>query len=153
MTLPDTTEEESRSALMLLSMVSSAQVQVVTSNVNVLVQVGLGERGARDFKLAHLTCNVLAKMAPGRGTTAQQNQDAGNAAPMRFPPTHEIFERTVKLLLDGISRVEDTNYCQFAVSAVALIYALAEHPDNIVCDALKAMCKIAYKSSQDLQGL
>lgn len=157
MTLPETTEEESRSALMLLAMVSSAQVQVVTSNVNVLVSVGLGERGARDFRLAHLTCAVLLKMAPSKTAAAQQpqGQDGQCSAPppvMRFPPSHEIFERTTHLLVDGLTRIEDVHYSQFAVSAVALTYALAEHPDTILGDVLKTMCKTVYKTSQDLPG-
>lgn len=150
MTLPDTSEEESRCALMMLAMVSSAQVQVVTSNVNVLVSVGLGDRGAQDFRLAHLTCNVLLKMAPGKGQPAQDGQ--ASAAPMRFPPSHEIFERTGRLLMDGLTRLEDVHYSQFAVSAVALIYSLAEHPDVIMGDILKSMCKTVYKSSQEMSG-
>ncbi|XP_057379225.1 condensin complex subunit 1-like [Daphnia carinata] len=144
MALPDTTEEESRSALMLLTMVASAQVQVVTSNVNVLVSVGLGERGAKDFRLAHLTCAALIKMAPTKASTDCKDE------PMRFPPTHEIFQCSKKLLVEGLTRLEDPYYSQFATSAVSLIYTLAEHPDMIMGEVLKEMCAIVYKSSRDI---
>lgn len=147
MALPETTEEESRSALMLLAMVASAQVQVVTSNVNVLVSVGLGERGAKDFRLAHLTCAALLKIAPTKSAGESQQ-----AAPMRFPPTHDIFQRTTKLLVDGLNNLDDVHYCQFATSAVSLIYLLAEHPDTIMGDVLKQMCSIVYKNSRDVAG-
>lgn len=149
MTLPETTEEASRSALMLLAMVATADVQVVTSNVNVLISVGLGERGGNDFRLAHLTCAALLKMAPTKVSSESQE------IPMRFPPTHkwyEIFERTSKLLIDGLTRLEDSYYCQFATTAVSLIYTLAEHPDAIMGEVLKKMCAIAYSRSQELSG-
>ena len=150
MTLPDTNEEASRSALMLLAMVATADVQVVTSNVNVLISVGLGERGSNDFRLAHLTCAALLKMAPTKVSSESQ------ALPMRFPPTHkwhEIFERTSKLLVDGLIRLEeDTYYSQFATTAVSLIYTLGEHPDAILGEVLKKMCAIAYSRSQELSG-
>ena len=149
MTLPDTNEEASRSALMLLAMVATADVQVVTSNVNVLISVGLGERGSNDFRLAHLTCAALLKMAPTKVSSESQ------ALPMRFPPTHkwhEIFERTSKLLVDGLTRLEDTYYSQFATTAVSLIYTLGEHPDAILGEVLKKMCAIAYSRSQELSG-
>lgn len=142
MALPDTTEEESRSALMLLAMVASAQVRVVTSNVNVLVSVGLGERGAKDFRLAHLTCAALLKMAPTKTATDSQT------LPMRLPPTHEIFESVSKLLIEGLTRLEDPHYSQFATTAVSLIYTLAEHPDSIMTDVMKEMCSFLYKSNQ-----
>ena len=147
MSLPDTTEDESRAALMLLAMVASAEVQVVSSNVNVLVSVGLGDRGLNDFRLAHLTCTALVKLAPDRASFDSQ------VVPLRFPPNHEIFERTTKLLVEGLMRLDDVHYSQFAVSAVSLIYLLAEHPDTITGDVLKKMCSIVYTlSQQDLSG-
>lgn len=143
MALPDTTEEESRSALLLLTMVATAEVQVVTSNVNVLVSVGLGERGTKDFRLAHLTCAALMKMAPTKASTDCKDE------PIRFPPTHEIFQSSKKLLVEGLTRLEDPYYSQFATSAVSLIYTLAEYPDMIMGEVLKEMCDIVYKSSRD----
>lgn len=143
MALPDTSEEESRSALMLLTMVASAQVQVVTSNVNVLVSVGLGERGAKDFRLAHLTCAALIKMAPTKAPSDNQ------ALPMRFPPIHEIFQSTKQLLIEGLTCLEDVHYSQFATTAVSLIYTLAEHPDSIMGDVLKEMCTLVYRAGRE----
>ena len=143
MALPDTSEEESRSSLMLLTMVASAQVQVVASNVNVLVSVGLGERGAKDFRLAHLTCAALIKMAPTKASSDSQ------AVPMRFPPTHEIFQQTKDLLIQGLTCLEDVHYSQFATTAVSLIYTLAEHPDSIMGDVLKEMCTLVYRAGRE----
>lgn len=143
MALPDTSEEESRSSLMLLTMVASAQVQVVASNVNVLVSVGLGERGAKDFRLAHLTCAALIKMAPTKASSDSQ------AVPMRFPPTHEIFQQTKDLLIQGLTCLEDVHYSQFATTAVSLIYTLAEHPDSIMGDVLKEMFTLVYRAGRE----
>ena len=143
MALPGTSEDESRSALMLLTMVASAQVKVVSSNVNVLVSVGLGERGAKDFRLAHLTCVALPKMAPSKASPGSQ------AAPKRFPPAHEIFQRTKDLLIQGLTHLEDVHYSQFATTAVSLIYTLAEHPDSIMGDVLKEMFTLVYRAGRE----
>ena len=148
MALPDTSEEESRCALMLLAMVASAEDQVVRSNINVLVSVGLGERGSKDFRLAHLTCVALLKMAPSKVQPADPQ-----AVAFRFPPTHDIFERTSKLLVDGLTRLDDVYYSQFAISAVSLIYILAEHPDSIMSRIIKDMCAIIYSTSSDRNGM
>lgn len=131
----DVTEQDSRAALTLLAMVATAQVQVVSSNVNVLVSVGLGDRAAADFRLAHLTCVALLKMA-GTKTTGE-----ADACPVRLAPEHEIFQSTCKLLTEGLMKVDDVHYSQFAVSAVSLVYSLAEYPDSIMGDVIKKMCK------------
>lgn len=140
-TLPDTTEEESQAALMLLAMVASAQTAIISSNKAVLVKVGLGERGAKDLRLAHLTCAALLKMAPAKGAV-------DNQAPMRFLPTEEMFQRVKTLLLNELTNVDDVHYCQFATTAVALIYQLAEHPDSIMGEILKEMCKQVYTNNK-----
>lgn len=145
MTLPETTEEESRSALMLLAMVASAQTATISTNMGVLVKVGLGERGAKDFRLAHLTCAALLKMAPSKAST-------DNQAPMRFLPTEEMFQRVKTLLLDGLNNLDDVHYCQFASTAVSLIYQLAEHPDSIIGEIMKEMCKSAYTNNRNAES-
>lgn len=75
------------------------------------------------------------------------NGPNSQSPPMRFSPTHEIFERVTKLLVDGLMRLEDMHYSQFAVSAVQLIYLLAEHPDSIIRDIIKKMCSNVYANS------
>ena len=107
------------------------------------MSVGLGERGAKDFRLAHLACSALLKMAPSKMNPAADPQ----AVALRFPPTHDMFERCIRLLTEGLTNVDDIYYCQFAASAVSLIYILAEHPDTILSNVLKDMCSIVYKSS------
>lgn len=108
-----------------------------------LVSVGLGERGAKDYRLAHLTCTALLKMAPSKMHPPADPQ----AVALRFPPTHDMFERCVHLLTEGLTNLDDVYYSQFAASAVSLIYILAEHPDTILTNILKDMCSIVYKSS------
>lgn len=57
--LPNTTEEESRSALMLLRMAAEAEMNIMTDNLNVLVKVGLGPRAQTDLLLARDTCRAI----------------------------------------------------------------------------------------------
>ena len=55
--MPDTTDDQSQSALVLLGMVASSEPAIVISNVNVLVEHGLGKRVEKNFRF----CPVFFK--------------------------------------------------------------------------------------------
>ena len=57
--LPNTTPEESRSALMLLTMASQVEPNIITDNLDVLIKVGLGPRAQTDLLLARDTCRAF----------------------------------------------------------------------------------------------
>ncbi|XP_033731463.1 condensin complex subunit 1-like, partial [Pecten maximus] len=61
--IPDTSAEDSRSAILLLSMAAGADNTVVRSNINVMVSEGLGPRAESDFILARDTCLALLKLS------------------------------------------------------------------------------------------
>lgn len=42
----------------------SSEVSIISSNLSILIDVGLGERGKRDFSLAKNVCLALCKLAP-----------------------------------------------------------------------------------------
>lgn len=57
--LANTTPDESRSALMLLTMAAQVEPNIITDNLNVLIKVGLGERAQTDLLLARDTCRAF----------------------------------------------------------------------------------------------
>lgn len=59
MKLPNTKPDESRSALMLLSMAAQAESNIITDNLDVLIKIGLGERAEADLLLARDTCRAF----------------------------------------------------------------------------------------------
>nr|XP_045604996.1 condensin complex subunit 1-like [Procambarus clarkii] len=134
-TLPDTTDDEARSALILLAMCANSEVSIISSNISVLVNAGLGERGEQDFALVKETCTALLKLAVTKPKT-----DAVTP-PFRLDRDHEIFERLSKILVKGLTVLHDRQYSPMAIEAVSAIYALAEHPDLICGEIIKQMSR------------
>ena len=59
MKLPNTTNDESRSALMLLTMAAKAESHIITDNLDVLIKIRLGPRSKNDLLLARDTCRAF----------------------------------------------------------------------------------------------
>ena len=82
--------------------VASSEPAIVISNINVLVEHGLGERGEKNFRLVHDTCATVLKIS-----TATKTSSTDNDPPFKFPHDHEIFIRLEKLFIEGIMRLQD----------------------------------------------
>lgn len=57
--LANTTPQESRLALLLLTMAVPGGSNIITDNLNLFVEVGLGEQAQSDLSLACDTCRAL----------------------------------------------------------------------------------------------
>ncbi|KAK7066921.1 Ncapd2p [Halocaridina rubra] len=135
-TLPDTTDEEARAAIILIAMCANSEVSIISSNISVLVQSGFGDRGEKDFALVKETCTALLKLAASKPKTDSPNP------PSRLEREHDIFTRLSAILVNGLTRLEDRQYSSMAVEAITVIYTLAEHPDVICGDILYKMNSI-----------
>merc|ERR1719420_1358514 len=56
--------EDSRAAITLLGMCALSEVSIITSNIQVIADHGLGDRGQLDFRLAQHSCQALLRMVP-----------------------------------------------------------------------------------------
>lgn len=56
---PDTDSLDSRSALMLLTMIAQTQSCIISDNLEVLIKIGFGSRAKTDLLLARDTCRAL----------------------------------------------------------------------------------------------
>lgn len=142
-TLPDTTDEEAHTALIILAMCANAEQSIILSNFDVLTASGLGEQGEQDFALVKETCHALLRVAVVKPKT-----DAPTA-PNRLDRDHEIFKRLSKILIQGLTNLKDRQYSPMALKAVSVIYALAEHPDLICEEVIQEMYQILENPSQD----
>ncbi|CAG2222377.1 CAPD2 [Mytilus edulis] len=153
MKVPNTTQQDSRAALMLLSMAAGANAKIVQSNVEILVKEGLGSRATKDFILAKDTCITLLKLGldkKAKGAVAKK--------PYRLPEDHEMFTRLSELLIDKVfifsnfrnkekskifSRLHLINRGKKTLSTgragSKVIYKLSEHPDVICGNIIKAI--------------
>ncbi|KAI0222051.1 Condensin complex subunit 1 [Lamellibrachia satsuma] len=134
---------ESRGALLLLGMAATAEVEIVRSNIDVLVKEGLGPRAEQDYGLAADTCTVLLKLA------GKHKAKVGSTVkPYKFPQQHKIFERLSHLIITGVSRLELCQWIPMAEQAVCVIYRLAEHPDCICTNIIKHVAETAMNYHQ-----
>lgn len=145
--LADTTDEESHSCLMLLSMAAGCQPEIVSSNIDNLVSVGLGERAKSDFMLAKETCIALLKIKTGK--PSMESKDP----PFRMKETENIFIRLTELLVEGITNEKDFNWIPFAEQAVNVIYSLADTPEKICGGVIKKLAQEVIAFSEKYEDL
>ncbi|KAJ8021490.1 Condensin complex subunit 1 [Holothuria leucospilota] len=131
---PDMGDMESRAALKLLGMAAGADMDLVHSNTEVLVTVGLGERAKDDFLLARDTCVTLLKLG-GSG----KPKASSKTEPLRFPSDHRMFTQLADILVTGLTKTEDNHWLPLAEQAVKVIFLLGEHPEVIVSDIIKRL--------------
>lgn len=62
MKYPDTSPIDSRTALMIITMIAQANSNIASDNLDVLMKVGLGPRAKDDLLLARDTCRMLLKI-------------------------------------------------------------------------------------------
>lgn len=62
MKYPDTSPIDSRTALMIITMIAQAKSNIVTDNLDVLIKIGLGPRAKDDLLLARDTCRMLLRI-------------------------------------------------------------------------------------------
>ncbi|XP_077998535.1 condensin complex subunit 1-like [Glandiceps talaboti] len=136
MKISGTTEEDSRAALVLIGMAAGGDIDIIRSNIDVLVIVstGLGERAVNDFMLVRDTCNALLKL-----TKKKKLKGAVAEEPLRFPQDHDMFVKLTNVMVTGIERYSDKFWIPMAEQATNVIYRMAEHPDVICTDLLKQL--------------
>jgi hypothetical protein len=88
---------------------------ILTSNISVLVEHGLGEDGRNNFRLVHDTCAVLLKIGQGKSGSTE-------APPFRLDDDHELFVRLEELMFVGVDDIKDEAYMPMAQQAIAVIY-------------------------------
>ncbi|XP_031782071.1 condensin complex subunit 1-like isoform X1 [Nasonia vitripennis] len=133
--LPNTTEEESRSALMLLRMAAEAEMNIMTDNLNVLVKVGLGPRAQNDLLLARDTCRAILAI----------KQDCSkdiDKSPIRYPNDHEMFKQITSLLVGSFLEERENGYTSFATDAINVIYQMADQPAQLAEQVLAQVAKL-----------
>jgi len=133
--LPGSRPEDSRAAITLLGMCALSEVSIITTNIQVIVDYGLGDRGQLDFRLAQHSCQALLRMVP-----VKLKQDDPNP-PTKFEIDHQVFQKLEKLLVEGIELKQDQHYLPMAKNALMVIYQLGESPDTFASDIIKKICR------------
>ncbi|XP_051011344.1 condensin complex subunit 1 [Acomys russatus] len=127
------------SSVMLLGMMARGKPEIVGSNLDTLVKLGLGETFPQDYRLAQQVCLAIASISDRRKPSLGERQ-----LPFRLPQDHRLFERLREMVTKGFAH-PDPLWVPFKEVAVTLTYQLAEGPEVICAQMLQGCAKQALE--------
>ncbi|SPO05520.1 probable YCS4 - subunit of condensin protein complex [Cephalotrichum gorgonifer] len=116
-----------RGAIVALSMLATASPEIVVSEMETMLRIGLGAYGRSDLQLGKFTCIALSRINP----TGRAGKDS-SVKFSRLPNDHAVLSR-LAAMTEFAS--ESKEWYGVAEQAINAIYALAKHPD-ILCSAI-----------------
>ncbi|XP_073540987.1 condensin complex subunit 1 [Phyllobates terribilis] len=122
---------ERRAAIMLLAMMSRGEPEIVLSNLDTLVRVGLGEDVQNDYQLAREVCNCILKITEGQKSTLGKK-----STPLSLPRDHCLFQNLTEAVVGGITR-QSLHWLTFKEIVIKLVYEMAEEPEEICAEILQ----------------
>ncbi|XP_059692144.1 condensin complex subunit 1 [Gavia stellata] len=137
---------ERRAAVMLLGMMARGKPEIIGSNLDVLVTVGLSEKACEDYRLAQEVCNAISKLASNPKPAAGKNN-----APFRLPQNHMLFGCLSETVSKGFAQPSG-HWIPFMEAAVTLIYELAEGAEEICAHILQVCSQQALEKLQEADG-
>ncbi|XP_025960649.2 condensin complex subunit 1 isoform X1 [Dromaius novaehollandiae] len=134
---------ERRAAVMLLGMMARGKPEIIGSNLDVLVTVGLSEKVCEDYRLAQEVCSAISKLASNPKPALGKN-----SAPFRLPQTHMLFGSLSEAVSKGFTQPSG-HWIPFMEAAVTLIYQLAEGAEEICAHILQVCSQQALEKLQE----
>ncbi|XP_065504815.1 condensin complex subunit 1 isoform X2 [Caloenas nicobarica] len=139
-------ELEQRAAVMLLGMMARGKPEIIGSNLDVLVTVGLSEKVCEDYCLAQEVCNAISKLAGNPKPALKKN-----SAPFRLPQDHMLFGCLREAVSKGFAQ-PGGHWIPFMEAAIKLIYQLAEGAEEICAHILQVCTQQALEKLQEADG-
>nr|XP_044995665.1 condensin complex subunit 1 isoform X1 [Jaculus jaculus]XP_044995666.1 condensin complex subunit 1 isoform X1 [Jaculus jaculus] len=131
------------SSVMLLGMMARGKPEIVGSNLDILVSVGLAEKFPQDYRLAQHVCHAIGNISDRRKPSLGKRHP-----PFRLPQEHRLFERLQEMVTKGFAH-PDPLWIPFKEGAVTLTYQLAESPDVICAQMLQGCAKQALERLEE----
>ncbi|XP_054674617.1 condensin complex subunit 1 isoform X3 [Grus americana] len=137
---------EQRAAVMLLGMMARGKPEIIGSNLDILVTVGLSEKVCEDYRLAQEVCNAISKLASNPKPALEKNN-----TPFRLPQDHMLFGCLSETVSKGFAQPSG-HWIPFMEAAVMLIYQLAEGPEEICAHILQMCSQQVLDKLQEADG-
>ncbi|XP_008583068.1 PREDICTED: condensin complex subunit 1 isoform X1 [Galeopterus variegatus] len=131
------------SSVMLLGMMARGKPEIVGSNLDMLVSIGLSEKFPQDYRLAQQVCHAISNISDRRKPSLGKCHP-----PFRLPQEHRLFERLREVVTKGFV-YPDPLWIPFKEVAVTLIYQLAEGPEMICTQILQGCAKQALEKLEE----
>ncbi|OXB76260.1 UNVERIFIED_CONTAM: hypothetical protein H355_014668 [Colinus virginianus] len=120
--------------------------EIIGSNLEVLVRVGLTEKVYEDYRLAEEVCNAISKFASNSKPAEEKN-----SVPFRLPQDQALFVCLSEAVSNGFAQ-PSSHWIPFMEAAVTLIYQLAEGPEKICAHILQVCSQKALENLQESDG-
>ncbi|EGV98523.1 condensin complex subunit 1 [Cricetulus griseus] len=127
------------SSVMLLGMMARGKPEIIGSNLDTLVRVGLDEKFPQDYRLAQQVCLAISNISDRRKPSLGEREP-----PFRLPQEHVLFERLREMVTKGFAHPHPL-WIPFKEVAVSLTYQLAEGPEVICAQMLQGCAKQALE--------
>ena len=114
-TIPNTTAEESRIAIHLITMLASAESVIVRQNLDTIMEHGLKESEHLDFYLVQNCCKALEKVIEDRGKIDTKK------SPFKLPIDHPLFIRLTELVLNHVCDYKEEGYVPMCCHIIKVI--------------------------------
>ncbi|NXY14960.1 CND1 protein, partial [Atrichornis clamosus] len=134
---------ERRAAVVLLGMMARGKPEIIGSNLDILVTVGLSEKACEDYQLAQEVCGVISKLASNPKPALEKS-----SAPFRLPQNHMLFGCLSGAVSRGFAR-PSSHWIPFMEAAITLIYNVAEGAEEICAHILHVCSQQALEKLQE----
>jgi len=132
--LSDSDSEKCRDSILLLGMCGLSEVSIISANIQVIVDHGLSDRAAADFRLARNSCEALLRLVPEK-----LKQDDPNP-PTKYPKDNPVLQKIWTLITEGMWTENDPHWMPMAKEALTLVFKLGDQPDSLAGEMIKAVC-------------
>ncbi|KAH9912294.1 non-SMC mitotic condensation complex subunit 1-domain-containing protein [Epithele typhae] len=119
-----------RGAVIVLSMLALAKREVVANHVEILMNVGLGDKGKNDLTLARYTCVALQRL----NGSAKKVKGSLLDKTLRYPMENPLFSK-LQVAMERPCRSKE--WFPMAEQAINTVYNLAERPDLFCTKLIK----------------
>ncbi|XP_006862724.1 PREDICTED: condensin complex subunit 1 [Chrysochloris asiatica] len=130
-------------SVMLLGMMARGKPEIVGSNLDTLISIGLEEKSPQDYRLAQQVCHAITNISDRRKPSLGKRHP-----PFRLPQEHRLFDRLREMVTKGFVH-QDPLWIPFKEVAVTLIYQLAEGPEMICAQILQSCAKQALEKLEE----
>ncbi|KAH7430593.1 hypothetical protein KP509_08G005100 [Ceratopteris richardii] len=128
---PGATVEQSRGALVVLSMVAKSSPKILSSHLQNVVDIGFGRWAKEDMLLARTACNILQQLS---GDTYSS-----------LLSSHKVFNNLVNVILS--SGLPEESWYAAAEQAINAVYVLHPMPEDFSAKILRKFYSSAFNSS------
>lgn len=136
----DISRNQRKGAIVVLGMLAQADPQIVVSEIEAMLQIGLGHYGRSDLALAKHTCIALARIKPSGRKMKETTPFA------RLPNDHAVL---TKLAAMTQLQSESQEWYGLAEQAIGAIYSLSKHPDILCSEIIRNKTKEVFRPQSE----